>query len=301
MSVNGGRRYLWQCAGFHWDRPRPLVMGILNVTPDSFSDGGAYLETERALSRARALLMAGADIIDVGGESTRPGAAEIEPREELARVLPVVRELAQEGVCVSIDSRHPQTVAACLQAKAAIINDITGFSDRQMVELAAGSQAGCVIMHMQGRPQTMQHSPHYKDVVAEVSDFLLERAHVLEAAGVKRQRICLDPGPGFGKNREHNLTLLSATKKLAHLGKPPYLLLAAWSRKRFIGELTGVGEPDRRLAGSLAAALYAASQGAGVLRVHDVGSTVEALKVLEALGCFGEVATTDNAGLLECS
>ncbi|MDR1088533.1 MAG: dihydropteroate synthase [Coriobacteriales bacterium] len=275
--------HVWHCGPFRFAQRRPLVMGILNITPDSFSDGGRYAETEDALCHAHTLLEQGADIIDIGGESTRPGSEELPYSLELARVLPVVRPLAREGVCVSVDSRHAEVVEACLAEGAALINDITGFTNPAMVELAALSRAGCVVMHMRGRPQTMQENPQYVDVVAEVGEYLLTQARLLADAGVERERICLDPGPGFGKNFEQNLALLQNTARLANLGTPPYLLMAAWSRKNFIGEITGEATAAKRVAGSVAAAVFAASHGAGVLRVHDVGPTVEALKVWEAL------------------
>lgn len=275
--------HTWQCGSFRFEQKLPLVMGVLNVTTDSFSDGGRHYQTSDALKHAHSMLELGADIIDVGGESTRPGALEIAPHEELARILPVVKELVCKGVCVSIDSRHPQVIAACLDEGAAIINDITGFVDPAIQKLAFASDAGCVIMHMQGRPQTMQKDPHYADVLGEVSDFLLTQATFLAEGGVSKTRICIDPGPGFGKNHEQNLSLLQNTSSLASLGDPPYLLMAAWSRKHFIGEITGKELPSKRVAGSVAAAAYAALQGAGVLRVHDVGPTVEALKVLDAI------------------
>ncbi|MDR2672774.1 MAG: dihydropteroate synthase [Coriobacteriales bacterium] len=284
------RNNIWRCKDFVFDQPLPLIMGILNVTPDSFSDGGAYLGTSQALAHAQDMLDAGADIIDVGGESTRPGSQEVDVSEELARVLPVVRDLARKGVCVSIDSRHFQTVAACLREGASIINDITGFADRSMLELAASSKVGCVVMHMRGNPKTMQEDPHYDDVVSEVSAFLLDHAHRLEQAGVEHDRICIDPGPGFGKNYDQNLALLKATDHFANLGDssyPPYLLMAAWSKKRFVGQMTGVEEASERMAGSVTTALLAAGQGAGVLRIHDVAPTVEALKVMQAAGYFG--------------
>jgi len=258
-------------------------MGVLNVTPDSFSDGGLFIKDSAALAHAHAMLEQGADIIDVGGESTRPGSEEVAPREETARILPIVKALASERVCVAVDSRHPSVVRTCLDAGAAIINDITGFTDPAMQELAFQSRAGCVIMHMQGRPQTMQVDPRYDDVVEEVGEFLLTQATVLTTGGVEASRICLDPGPGFGKDYEQNLALLQNTGRLASLGTPPFLLMAAWSRKGFIGKITGEEVPAKRVFGSLAAAIYAASQGAGVLRVHDVGPTVEALKVLEVV------------------
>jgi len=229
------------------------------------------------------MLEAGASIIEVGGESTRPGAQELVLEEELTRVLPLVKALVSQGACVSIDSRRVQVVKACLDEGASIINDVTGFTDPAMRQLALESKAGCVIMHMQGTPQTMQDKPYYADVVSEVSEFLLAQAKLLVNSGINRKRICLDVGPGFGKNHEHNLQLLKNTAHFAQLGTPPFLLMAAWSRKQFIGTITGESVAARRVVGSVAAALYAAQQGAGVLRVHDVGPTVEALKVLEAL------------------
>lgn len=277
------RLHTWHCGSFRFETKLPLLMGILNVTPDSFSDGGSYVDTSKALAHAHTMLEQGADIIDVGGESTRPGSAEVNLEEELSRVLPVVKALAADDVCVSVDSRHPEVIRACLAEGAAIINDITGFRDPRMQELAKTSEAGCVVMHMQGEPQTMQENPQYEDVVVEVSSYLCAQASLLENLGVASERICLDPGPGFGKNQEQNRELLVNTEYFAHLGEPPYMLMAAWSRKRFIGALTGEQTPSKRVAGSVTAALYAASKGAGVLRIHDVAPTAEALKVLSAL------------------
>lgn len=275
--------HIWQCGSFCFERMQPLVMGILNVTPDSFSDGGKYSERFDALVHANNMLEEGADIIEVGGESTRPGSVELASEQELERVLPVVKALAREGVCVAVDTRHAEVARVCVDEGAAIINDITGFSDPAMQELAAQSSVGCVVMHMQGMPQTMQENPQYDDVVSEISDYLLTQAQELRALGVSTRRICLDPGPGFGKNSDQNLALLKATDKLANLGEPPYILMAAWSRKRFIGELTHETTPSERVAGSVAVACYAASRGAGVLRVHDVKATVDALKILDAV------------------
>ena len=271
---------MWQCARFQFDTNRPLIMGVLNVTPDSFSDGARFCGVEDACDYGRLLVEQGAAIIDVGGESTRPLAAEIQVEEELARVLPVVSQLAGEGLVVSIDTRHAKVARACVEAGAAIINDVSGFSDPAMVEVALACGAGLIVMHMQGQPQDMQERPAYEDVVREVSTWLLERAYMLEAAGVAHERICIDPGPGFGKDFEHNLALLEATPVLAALGYP---LVAAWSRKAFIGQLSGVSEPSERLLGSVAVAAYAASAGASILRVHDVAATVETLKVHAAL------------------
>jgi len=265
---------MWQCGRFEFDTTKPLIMGILNVTPDSFSDGGAYEGVEDACACAQRLVREGADIIDVGGESTRPGSEEVAVKEELRRVLEIVRVLAAEGIAVSIDTRHAEVAEACLDQGAVVINDITGFTQGDMIEVARRSQAGCIIMHMQGEPKTMQVAPHYDDVVAEVEAFLLAQAALLEAQGVRRERIAIDPGPGFGKDFGQNRALLCATGRLASHGYP---LMASWSRKRFVGELTGVDVPHERVAGSVAVALYAAQDGAGILRVHDVAATKEAL------------------------
>jgi dihydropteroate synthase len=271
---------IWRCGTFALDvgtPPHPLIMGILNVTPDSFSDGGRHDTPAAACDHARMLVRQGAAIIDVGGESTRPGSDEVEADEELARVLPVVTQLAAEGLVVSIDTRHAPVAEACVAAGAAIINDVSGFCDPAMRAVAANCDAGLVVMHMLGEPKSMQGNPIYEDVVAEVGAYLLRQAGLLEAAGVAPERICIDPGPGFGKTCEHNLTLLRETRALASLGYP---LMAAFSRKGFIGTITGVEVPCERVAGSVAVAALAASWGAHVLRVHDVAPTVEALKVL---------------------
>lgn len=276
-------RIIWHCGPFRFDQKLPLIVGVLNVTPDSFSDGGRYSSSLDALRHAAQMLEAGADIIEVGGESSRPGTRGILPDVELERVLPVIKALVDEGICVSLDSQHPEVSRVCVDAGVAIINDITGFRDPGMVALAQQSDVACVIMHMQGTPQTMQLNPHYDDVVGEISTFLQTQAQLLEDSGVRRERLCVDPGPGFGKDFGHNRLLLQNTAHFANLGSPnhPYLLMAAWSRKGFIGKITGEEIASRRVAGSVAAAMYAASQGAGVLRVHDVKETVDALKVLE--------------------
>jgi dihydropteroate synthase len=255
-------------------------MGILNVTPDSFSDGGQHDAFEAACTHARLMAGQGAAIIDVGGESTRPGSDEVTVADELARVLPVVTQLAEEGLVVSIDTRHALVARACVEAGAAIINDVSGFRDQAMVDVAAGCDTGLVVMHMLGEPKGMQVDPRYEDVVRELRDYLLGQASMLEEAGVVRERICIDPGPGFGKTFEHNLALLRATAAFASLGYP---LMAAYSRKGFIGALTGVAEASERVAGSVTVAVYAARLGARVLRVHDVAPTVEALRTLEIL------------------
>jgi dihydropteroate synthase len=255
-------------------------MGIVNVTSDSFSDGGSHNTVQAACAHARLLVAQGADLIDVGGESTRPGSDEVPVAEELARALPVVEQLADEGVPVSIDTRHAAVAQACVEAGAVVINDVSGFRDRTMVDVAVGCDAGLVVMHMLGEPKDMQADPWYEDVASEVRDYLLAQAHMLETAGVASERICIDPGPGFGKDFGHNLELLRQTSVFASLGYP---LMAAYSRKRFVGELTGVEKASERVVGSVVVALYAARRGAHVLRVHDVAPTVEALKALEAL------------------
>jgi dihydropteroate synthase len=271
---------MWRCAGFEIDTDSPVVMGILNVTPDSFSDGGCYDDTTAAIVHGRLMAEQGALIIDVGGESTRPGSKEVAVDEELARVLPVTRALANEGLIVSVDTRHAPVAQACVEAGAAIINDISGFRAKAMVDVAVGCDAGLVVMHMLGEPKDMQIDPRYDDVVAEVSAWLLAQAHMLEAAGVASERICVDPGPGFGKTFKHNLALLQATSALAALGYP---LMAAYSRKGFIGTLTGVEPARDRVVGSVAVAAWAALHGAHILRVHDVPPTIEALKTLQAI------------------
>ena len=272
----------WRCGDRELALDRPLVMGILNATPDSFSDGGDYDTTEAAIARAHDMVEEGADLIDVGGESTRPGAAPVAPGEELARVLPIVEGLAPElTVPLSIDTRRPEVARACVEAGAAVINDVTGFRDPAMIELAAGCGAGLVVMHMLGDdPATMQADPRYADVVAEVSGFLAERAAALVSAGVDTERIVLDPGIGFGKRLEHNLALMRELRAIAALGYP--VLLGA-SRKRFIGDILGEEDPRRRVAGSVGAAAYAVTHGADIVRVHDVYDTAQALRVIAAI------------------
>ena len=274
----------WRCGDRRFSLDRPLVMGILNVTPDSFSDGGLFVESSDALAHAREMLAAGADIIDVGGESTRPGAEQVPFEEEVRRTFPVVEELAREAVPVSIDTRDAGVAATALSAGACVINDVSGMCGFPMVATAVSSTAGVIVMHMQGEPATMQVEPHYDDVVVDVSEFLLERAQYLESAGVARDRIAIDPGIGFGKTTEHNLELLRRLPEIVALGYP---VVVGASRKRFIGEIAGVEEPRRRLAGSIAAALAAVAGGASIVRVHDVAETVQALSLWKAIGSSG--------------
>lgn len=270
----------WRCGRFEFALDRPLVMGIINVTPDSFSDGGDHDDPAAAVAWGERLIAEGAAILDVGGESTRPGSAELGEAEELARVRPVIARLQAEDVAISVDTRHASVAVACLEAGAAIINDVTGFRDGAMVELAVGSDAGLVVMHMLGTPDTMQQAPRYDDVVGEVGGYLLAQATVLEAAGVDRSRIALDPGIGFGKTLEHNLALLAGLPRLVELGYP---VVVGASRKRFIGEVSGESDPKARLGGSIAAALAAVGKGAAVVRVHDVGATVQAIEIGAAI------------------
>jgi dihydropteroate synthase len=260
---------------------RPLVMGIVNVTPDSFSDGGVHLDPRAAVAAGHAMLEAGADLLDIGGESTRPGAAAVPPEEETRRVLPIVRELAKAAT-VSIDTRNAMTMAAALEAGAEIVNDISALRhDPAAAGLLAGSEAGVVLMHMLGDdPRTMQRDPRYGDVAVEVAAFLAERIAWAEAQGIARDRIAVDPGIGFGKRPEHNLALIDRLPILAGLGCP---VVFGASRKRFIGDISGVAEASERVAGSVAAATAAAARGAAIIRVHDVAETAQALRVLAAI------------------
>jgi dihydropteroate synthase len=280
VGPEGAAPGTWACGRFAFLAGTPVVMGILNTTPDSFSNGGSYVDRDAALAAAYEMLAAGAQIIDVGGESTRPGSAEVSVAEETGRVLGVVRSLAEQGVCVSADTRHAEVAVACLENGASIINDIGGFTDPGMFEAAVGFDAGLVVMHMHGEPGTMQDAPVYGDVVAEVAAFLARQADALVAAGVAPARISLDPGLGFGKTTEHNLELLRRLEEIEALGFPVFV---GASRKRFIGDITGVAEPRKRVAGSVAAALAAVEAGAAIVRVHDVDETVQALKVWRAI------------------
>lgn len=262
-------------------------MGIVNITPDSFSDGGQHAGTQAALAHCEQLLKEGADILDLGGESSRPGAPPLPLEEELARVLPVLKLALSLGVPISIDTYKPQTMRAALDLGVDIVNDIYALRWPGALEAVAGHPTcGVCLMHMQGEPESMQAHPIYGDVLAEVGAFLKARAQALQVAGVKPERIVLDPGIGFGKTVEHNLALLARQGELLSLGVP---LLIGWSRKSTLGALTGKPVGDR-LAASVAAALAAAQHGASVLRVHDVAATVDALKVMSAAGLLGNRA-----------
>jgi dihydropteroate synthase len=248
-------------------------MGILNVTPDSFSDGGRHFDRSRALDHARRMRADGADIIDIGGESTRPGALPVSDEDELARVIPLVDALSREGVPISVDTRKPTVMRAALAAGAAMINDVCALGAPGAVEALAASDAGVCLMHMRGLPQTMQVAPAYADVAGEVGSFLGARAAICESAGIGRDRIVLDPGFGFGKTLAHNLQLLRALPALVASG---YVVLVGLSRKSALGQITGRAV-DERLPASLAAALAAVARGALLLRVHDVRETHDAL------------------------
>ena len=267
-----------RCGRFILPAGRPLLMGVVNVTPDSFSDGGRFLDAAAAVAHARQLIDEGADLLDIGGESTRPGAAEVPVGEELARVIPVLEALRGAPVPVSVDTRRPEVMHAALAAGASMVNDIESLQAPGALEAVASSACAVCLMHKQGDPATMQQAPHYDDVVAEVFGFLLARARAAEAGGVARERIVLDPGFGFGKDDTHNLTLLKALPTLAQAGYP---VLSGWSRKSTLGRLTGRAAHER-LAASLAAALIAARQGATMLRVHDMRETRDAMRIHEA-------------------
>ena len=254
-------------------------MGVVNVTPDSFSDGGRYLDPGAAVAQARALVEEGADIVDVGAESSRPGARGISADEELSRLAPVLEGLGDFQVPVSVDTAKPEVMRAALAAGAAMINDIAALRAPGALAAVAPSGAAICLMHMQGEPRTMQKEPSYRDVVAEVAAFLEERVAAAEQAGIARERIVVDPGFGFGKTVAHNFELLRNLERIAALGLP---VLAGWSRKSTLGAITGRSADDR-LAASLAAALLAVERGARIVRVHDVAATRDALKVLAAL------------------
>ncbi len=270
---------------FHWDTSRALIMGVLNVTPDSFSDGGKFLDVDRALEHARKMAQAGADIIDVGGESSRPGAEPVGAEEELRRVLPVVEQL--RDLVVSVDTTKSAVAERALAAGARIVNDISALRfDPQMVDVVRDAGAGTVLMHMQGTPQTMQQRPHYDDVVGEVSSFLAERIAFAEARGLKKTQIAVDPGIGFGKTVEDNLRLLARLDVFSSLGCP---LLVGTSRKSFINKVLAPSgsrtarEADGRLWGTAATVAWAVAHGARILRVHDVAEMSDVVRMIEAV------------------
>jgi dihydropteroate synthase len=255
-------------------------MGVINVTPDSFSDGGVHLEKQTAVAAGRDMVAQGADIVDVGGESTRPGAGPVSAAEELDRVIPVVEALVSGGVLVSIDTSKPMVARAALEAGAEIVNDVTAAASEEMSEVVAESKAALILMHMQGTPRTMQQEPFYEDVVAEVGSFLAERARRVIEAGVEPRSIAIDPGIGFGKTVEHNLELIHGLGKLAGLGFP--VALGA-SRKSFLGRLTGIEDPAARDHATAVTTALGYERGARVFRVHEVASSRAALRLAAAI------------------
>jgi dihydropteroate synthase len=258
-----------------------LIMGVVNVTPDSFSDGGQFLDSGRAVERALQMAAEGAAIIDVGGESTRPGSTPVPAGEQIRRVVPVIEALAAEvRIPLSIDTHDPEVARAALDAGASLINDITALVDARMAQLAAGRQVPIVLMHMQGTPATMQVEPHYDDVVTEVRDFLVVRAAAAQKSGIAPERVLIDPGIGFGKSLDHNLLLLKHLDALVATG---YRVLVGPSRKRFLGTLTGRENPAERIFGTAAAVALCAAAGVSVVRVHDVGPMLDVLKVTQAI------------------
>ncbi len=266
----------WRVGGRELALDRVLLMGIVNVTPDSFADGGRYLDSADALAHAHRLISEGADILDIGGESTRPGAAEVPAGEEIRRVVTLLQSLAGVRIPLSVDTSKPEVMKAALAAGASIINDVRALKQPGALDAVADSDCGLVLMHMQGTPRTMQQAPAYQDVSAEVADFLAQRVEAARLHGIDTARIAIDPGFGFGKSIEHNFTLLSDLALLKRMHRP---LVVGLSRKSMLGKATG-REVDDRVAASVAAALLAAERGANVVRVHDVAETRDALSVL---------------------
>jgi len=268
-----------RCGRFSLDLSRPLVMGIVNVTPDSFSDGHRFLAPEAAIAHAQRLIGEGAHIIDVGGESSRPGAASVSARDELERIVPVLRGLRDAPVPLSVDTVKPEVMRAAIGEGASMVNDITALASPEARRTVAASDCAVCLMHMRGEPRTMQEAPVYGNVVQEVRDFLSARVAAAESAGIDRSRVAIDPGFGFGKTVEHNLELLRRLAEFTGLGVP---VLVGWSRKSSLGRITGRGAEDR-LPASIAAALVAVQNGANIVRVHDVGATCDALAVWQAV------------------
>ena len=269
------------CAGRILLLGRPRVIGIVNATPDSFSDGGEHASVDAAVAHGLRLAEEGADALDIGGESTRPGAEDVTVEDELARVVPVIGRLAKEtSLPISIDTSKPEVMRAAVEAGAGMINDVYGLRREGALDMAASLKVPVVLVHMLGEPRSMQDAPAYDEVVADVHRFLAERIFAAEMAGIERKRIVVDPGFGFGKTAAHNLALLAQLERFTELGVP---VLAGLSRKKTIGDLTGREAPRERIHGSVAAALIAAQRGARLLRVHDVAATVDALKVWDAV------------------
>lgn len=270
---------MFHCGRFTLSLDRPLIMGIVNITPDSFSDGGHFYSPELAIEHAIKLIAQGADLLDIGGESTRPGAQAVGVEEELQRVLPVLEGLRECGVPLSVDTLKPEVMRAAIRAGADMINDVNALRAEGALQAVADSAAAICLMHMQGEPRTMQQGPFYQDVVAEVKAFLDERIAAAEQAGIERKRIVIDPGFGFGKTLEHNVGMLRQLDAFAELGVP---LLTGLSRKSMLGALTGL-PVEERMVPSVAAAVVAAMKGAKIFRVHDVKETRQALQIVSAL------------------
>jgi dihydropteroate synthase len=279
--MDGVSELLWRLGNQDLDcGERTLVMGILNVTPDSFSDGGLYLDHGVAVARGIEMVDEGADLIDVGGESTRPGSDPVSPDEERDRVVPVIETLAAKvPVPISVDTRKPAVAGAALEAGALIVNDISGARDPEMFAVAREAGAGVVLMHMRGEPKTMQVAPQYDDVVTEVHEYLRERIEAAEFAGIAPERLCIDPGIGFGKDLQQNLTLMHHVDALLGLGRP---VLVGPSRKRFIGALLDLPE-DERIEGTAGAVAWLVGRGAHIVRVHDVKTMVRVVRVVDAI------------------
>lgn len=273
-------QYLFNCGKYQLNLNRPHVMGIVNVTPDSFSDGGKYSNTNLAVEHGLALIAEGADILDIGGESTRPGAPPVSLDEELRRVMPVIEALAAVStVPLSIDTYKPEVMRRAIAAGIDIVNDVRALQEDGAVEIVANSDVGVCLMHMQGMPQTMQLAPSYQDVVSEVVHFLSDRMHVVTSAGIAIDRIVLDPGFGFGKTTAHNIALIQYLTEIDAIGRP---LLVGLSRKSVLGKIAG-GDEQQRLHAGLAASVISAMKGAKIVRVHDVKATVDALKIVTAV------------------
>lgn len=269
----------WRIRGRVLALERPLVMGIVNVTPDSFSDGGRFFDRGAALEHALRLIDDGADLLDIGGESTRPGAADVPPDAEIERVVPLIEALAGRGIPISVDTSKPEVMQAALAAGAMVINDVRALREPGAIEAVADSDCGLVLMHMQGTPRTMQAAPEYRDVTREVSDFLAQRIGALVEHGVDVRRIAVDPGFGFGKTAAHNFTLLRELERLAELGRP---VLVGLSRKSMLGAVSGRSVDEREFA-SVAAAVLAIERGARIVRVHDVAATRDAVAIWQAM------------------
>lgn len=277
---NSHAQHEFSCGKYQLTLNRPHVMGIVNVTPDSFSDGGKFSTTDLAVEHALKLIAEGADILDIGGESTRPGAAIVNLDEELKRVIPVIEALSKTcHVPISIDTYKPEVMRQAILAGADIVNDVRALQEPNALEIVVQSRAGVCLMHMQGTPQIMQLEPHYVDVVGEVKQFLMDRMNLTIAHGIAKNRILLDPGFGFGKTRAHNIALIQHLDELTVIGQP---LLVGLSRKSVLGSIAGVDE-GQRLYASIAASVISAMKGAKIIRVHDVKATIDALKVVTAI------------------